>query len=203
MPARYLLSSSRLDFVEHYKYIGVTLLLNLSWAAHIDNITKAASLKLVCSFKLAPSNPKHLFYFTFFGSKLEYASPIWQPNSTVLTNSLVCVQNGPVRFTFYNYPRFSSNLRLTPPWNCLTCLLGENSPIHLCSMKFITPHTSVNVSCPCHPAYLPVQTTLMKYPGLPSRPQLAPISFSQKQLPTGMAFPAAFSPFPTAPTKQF
>lgn len=100
-----------LNPVSSFKYLGILITLNLSWAPHIEYITNNANLMLGYirrNFSKAPSALKLLLYKTWISSKLQYASSVWDPYHDNLITSLHVVQNNSVRFILSNYNRIAS-----------------------------------------------------------------------------------------------
>lgn len=110
-PPKYYLSNVPLDPVSSYKYLGILITSNLSWAPHIAYITNNANRMLGYirrNFSKAPSALKLLLYKTLIRSKLEYASSVWDPYHDNLVTSLERVQNNSARFILSNYNRIAS-----------------------------------------------------------------------------------------------
>lgn len=105
------LNTVPLQQTDTYKYIGVLLTKNLSWDSHINTVVSAANRSLGYlrrNFRSVPSNLKRLLYISLVRSKLEYASSIWHPHLSSLTDSIEAVQNRAARFIQSDYSRFSS-----------------------------------------------------------------------------------------------
>lgn len=80
--ATYQLNNVPLETVNSYKYLGVHITTNLSWAIHTEYVINNANRRLgyLCpNFSSSPSNLKHLLYKTRIRPKLEYATSVWDP----------------------------------------------------------------------------------------------------------------------------
>lgn len=118
----YYLNGTPLEFTTCYKYLGVHITSNLTWALHIEQIINKANRMLGYlrrNFSRAPSSLKLSLYKTLIRPKLEYAASVWDPSHSNLITSLELVQNNSTRFIFSNYNRTASissmktNLSLT------------------------------------------------------------------------------------------
>uniref|UniRef100_A0A023FRD6 Putative rte ele1 orf1-h 1e-60-j 4 n=1 Tax=Amblyomma cajennense TaxID=34607 RepID=A0A023FRD6_AMBCJ len=97
----YSLSSTILTKAESYRYLGIHITSNLTWSEHITKIAADASKTLGFirrHLSFSPSSIRSLAYKTFVRSKLEFASPIWNPHQAYLIASLEVVQNHVARF---------------------------------------------------------------------------------------------------------
>lgn len=119
----YHLNNVPLDSVLSYKYLGVHITNNLSWATHVEYVINNANRMLGYlrrNFSKAPSSLKLVLYKSLIRPKLEYASAIWDPSHANLITSLQLVQNNSARFILSNYNRTASmtsmknNLSLIP-----------------------------------------------------------------------------------------
>ena len=78
----YKLHDHPLAKVEHSKYLGITLQINLKWNKHINSITNKANQYLGFlkrNLKIKSSAVKSHAYKAFVRPKLEYASAVWDP----------------------------------------------------------------------------------------------------------------------------
>lgn len=107
----YQLNDTIIDPCTSYKYLGVHLTCDLSWATHINFILSKAKSSLGYlrrNLKLASPEIKQLSYITFVRSRLEYASSVWSPWQHYLVMKLEAIQNRALRFIFSDYSRFTS-----------------------------------------------------------------------------------------------
>lgn len=107
----YYLNNLPLEQVTSYKYLGIHITYNLTWATHINNIVNNANRALGYlrrNFFKAPHSLKLLLYKTLIRPKLEYATSVWDPNNLNLINALELVQNNAARFILSNYNRTAS-----------------------------------------------------------------------------------------------
>lgn len=151
---QYFLDGSPLRPTSSYKYLGIHLASNLSWASHINKITADASRTLGYlkrNLRDAPPTTRKLAYQTLVRPKLEYASSIWSPDQDYLSRSLESVQNRAARFITGNYSRHSSVTKIKQSLSLsslasrrnisLLCLLHRiiNSK-HSFSLPLLKPH---------------------------------------------------------------
>lgn len=139
----YNLNNSILEFVPSYRYLGVHISSDLTWSIHIDTIINNANRTLGYlrrNFSSAPVALKTLLYQTLVRSKLEYASPIWDPSCELLTNSLERVQNNATRFIYRNYSRTSSVTSMKKSL-CLPELATRRRYFRICFFHKIFYHT--------------------------------------------------------------
>lgn len=107
----YAVNGTVIENVTTFKYLGVFLTCDLSWRTHIEYITNKALRKLGFlkrSLYLANSDTRLHAYTTLIRSSLEYASIIWNPHQSNLTNLLEAVQNKAARFILRSYSRTQS-----------------------------------------------------------------------------------------------
>ena len=104
----YTLSDHILQYVGTNPYLGVTLSEDLTFDAHVGNITKKGSRMLSCiqrNLKSFPSRLKELAYLTLVRSGLEYASVVWDPLMQREIDRLKNIQRRAARFVTNNYWR--------------------------------------------------------------------------------------------------
>lgn len=107
----YHINSSPISSAENYKYLGVYLTPSLSWVSHIQTICSQASRTLGYlrrNLKSASADIKKLAYLTYVRPKLEYASSIWHPSQSYLTDEIEAVQNRAARFISSEYSPYIS-----------------------------------------------------------------------------------------------
>lgn len=119
----YSLNQSVIPQVTQYRYLGVTLTNDLTWTAHIADITSSAFRKLCVlrrKIKDTPSNIKLLAYTTIIRPKLEYACVLWDPHTKKDIHQLESIQRKAVRFIYRKYGRHEAiselmrNRNITP-----------------------------------------------------------------------------------------
>ena len=107
----YLIDNNVVSRASSYKYLGIHLTHNLSWATHIHTICAKASRSLGYlrrNLRNSPNNIRKLAYQTFVRPQLEFASPTWSPYQNYLICMLESVQNRAARFITRNYSPHSS-----------------------------------------------------------------------------------------------
>ena len=100
----YTLNDHILQYVGTNPYLGVTLSEDLTFDAHVGNITKKGSRMLGFiqrNLKGSPSRLKELAYLT----GLEYASVVWDPFLQREIDRLEKIQRRAARFVANNYRR--------------------------------------------------------------------------------------------------
>ena len=103
---QYRLEGSVLAWVTSVKYLGVTISEDLKWNIHIGNIcTKAYRTLGLLRRNLSgcPQNVKETAYKGLVRPVLEYASSVWDPHCSFLTNDIEKIQNRSARFVTSNY----------------------------------------------------------------------------------------------------
>ena len=102
----YTINSNALEVVNEYKYLGVTITSNLSWAVHIEQIIKKASSKLWSlrrKMRHCTSATKLTAYKSLIRPLLEYADIVWDPHSQSLIHQLEGLQKKSLRFIYNSY----------------------------------------------------------------------------------------------------
>ena len=100
--------------MKHYPYLGVELTDNMKYNTHITTITSKASRVLGFvkrNLKHFPRTVKERAYQTLVRPKLEYSSPIWNPQQKTQIKQIEQVQRNAARFVLnkpYNYQSPSS-----------------------------------------------------------------------------------------------
>ena len=108
MPFFYTLNDHILQYVGTNSYLGVTLSEDLTFDAHVGNITKKGSRMLGFiqrNLKGSPSRLKELAYLTLVRSGLEYASVVWDPFLQREIDRLEKIQRRAARLVSNNYRR--------------------------------------------------------------------------------------------------
>lgn len=98
---KYFMKGEQLEQVQHHPYLGVELSDNLKFNQHIDNITKKASSILGFlkrNLKHCPQKVKERAYQSLVRPKLEYSSPVWNPQQKTQVNQLEQIQRNAARF---------------------------------------------------------------------------------------------------------
>lgn len=102
----YYLNNTMLSHTSSYKYLGVLLTENLSWASHIESTCAKASRSLGYlrrNLRNSPTNIRKLAFLTFILPILEFASAIWSPHQNYLIIMVERIQNRGARFISRNY----------------------------------------------------------------------------------------------------
>ena len=93
----YTIHGHQLAQVKSWKYLDVTLIENLSWNAHVDQVTKKANNSLAFLRRNPSSCPSHIkakSYQTMVRPVVEYASSAWYPhtdrNTKTATSCQIC-----------------------------------------------------------------------------------------------------------------
>ena len=107
----YTINDISIKEVSSTKYLGVTIINDLSWSTHITNITsKALSVKafLQRNLKSCPTQIKLKCYNAMIRPILEYANPVWSPHIRRDIDMLERVQRQSARFIMADFSYFSS-----------------------------------------------------------------------------------------------
>ena len=81
-PFHYTMKGEPVEIVHHHPYLGVELNDSLKYHLHIDNICKKVSSVLSFlkrNLKHSPPKVKERAYQSLIRPKVEYATPIWNP----------------------------------------------------------------------------------------------------------------------------
>ena len=103
---QYSLMGEILNRVQKHDYLGVTIAHDLWWNDHCSKVINKASRTLgLLRRTLSPCTKavKSQAYSTLVRPQLEYASEIWNPNTTSEINRLEQVQRSSARFVFADY----------------------------------------------------------------------------------------------------
>ena len=107
----YYISNHLIKEVTHAKYLRVIIDQNLSWNEHIKQISsKGTKVNAFLHRNLyhCPVNTKLNCYKAMVRPVLEYASPVWDPHTTININLLESVQRSAARLCYKDYSSFSS-----------------------------------------------------------------------------------------------
>lgn len=124
VPYMYILNGQPLQWVDHYKYLGVVVQSNLKWDNHVyAQIMKATQMLGLVKRILseAPTPIRALAYRALVRPHLEYASEVWDPHYNHQVAALEVVQNKALRFVYRIGERdySMSSLRLEKGWDTL------------------------------------------------------------------------------------
>ena len=103
-----VLNDQPLEYVKHYKYLGVTVSHNLSWAQHIQDICKKAR-KVLGTIYHKISKHTHVsstllkLYTALVRPHLEYAAQVWNPHLEKDIQNLEKVQKFALRICAKDY----------------------------------------------------------------------------------------------------
>ena len=109
-PFLYELCGVLLKSVTQERYLGVVLSQSLSWSNHASQVSVKANQNIVFikrNLKGSPQELKRLAYITFVRSGMEYASPMWDPNTSKDHAALERVQRRAARWIISSYDRTS------------------------------------------------------------------------------------------------
>ena len=98
----YSLHNQTMENVQSAKLLGITISDNMDWGQHISEISSKATktLGFLCrNLTFAPRSTKDVAYKTLIRPQLEYAAPIWSPNSKLQINQVEKVQRTEARWT--------------------------------------------------------------------------------------------------------
>ena len=98
----YSLHNQTMENVQSAKLLGITISDNMDWGQHISEISSKATktLGFLCrNLTSAPRSTKDVAYKTLIRPQLEYAAPIWSPNSKLQINQVEKIQRTAARWT--------------------------------------------------------------------------------------------------------
>ena len=107
----YSLHNQTLENVQSAKYLGITITDNMDWGQHVSEISSKATKTLGFlrrNLAFAPRSTKEVAYKTLARPKLEYAAPIWSPNSRLQINQIEKVRRAAARWTCGRWRNTSS-----------------------------------------------------------------------------------------------
>ena len=156
IPFFYTLNDHILQYVGTNPYLGVTLSEDLTFDAHVGNITKKGSRMLGFiqrNLKGSPSRLKELAYLTLVRSGLEYASVVWDPFLQREIDRLEKIQRRAARFVTNNYRRecglTSTQLIYSLGWYSLQ---ERRKTARLCMLyKAINREVALSIDMLCRP----------------------------------------------------
>ena len=153
----YTIHNHILEVVEESKYLGVTISKDLTWKAHINNITNKANKTLGfikrnihgCTQKV-----KQQTFTTMVRPTLEYAFTCWDSHSKDLIEDIEQVQKRAARFVYNTYrskePGCATNMLDTLNWEPLSPRRAKNRVTMLYKIinnqVTIDPNTYLNKS---------------------------------------------------------
>jgi hypothetical protein len=120
----YILKGHTLESVDIANYLGITISSNMTWNAHINNITSKAQKLLGFlrrSLQINNEHTKSMAYKSLVRSNLEYCSTIWSPHTKKQKSEIEKVQRRVARYTtdrFHNTSSVTSMLDHLE-WNSL------------------------------------------------------------------------------------
>ena len=107
----YLLHNQTLESFQLAKYLGITITDNMDWGQNVSEISSKATKTLGFlrrNLTFAPTSTKKVAYKILVRYKLEYAAPIWSPNSKLQINQIEKVQRTAARWTCRRWRHTSS-----------------------------------------------------------------------------------------------
>ncbi len=121
---KYKLHDHTLEEVDSSKYLGVTIQNDLKWNQHVSNTSGKATKVLNLLRRNIRTNDKEVkdrAYKTMVRPILEYASPVWDPNTKSDSKKLERVQSRAARYVTNRYHNTSSvtDMRQTLNWQTL------------------------------------------------------------------------------------
>ena len=108
---QYTLHNQVLKSTNKVKYLGVTIIYDLTWNHHINNIANKANASLRFIKRNVKTNSiktKELAYKTYVGPKVEYCSVVWDPWQKQQINKIEMMQRRAARYTLNQYSYQSS-----------------------------------------------------------------------------------------------
>ena len=109
-----------LDSVSSAKYLGVTILDDLPWSTHINNITKSANQALGFlkrNIRVHNKDLKSVAYKTLVRPQLEYASTLWSPHTATDIQKVEAIQRRAARWVYRDYSYTSSTTAMMKDLN--------------------------------------------------------------------------------------
>ena len=110
--SKYFLHDTELENATASKYLRVTILDDLSWGTHVNNISKKANQTpgfLKWNIKVYKQDLKSTAYKTLVRPQLEYASTVWSPHTATDIQKTESVQRRAARWATRDY-RYTSSV---------------------------------------------------------------------------------------------
>lgn len=112
----YSINGTNIASSSSYKYLGIHITDNVSWAIYSKHIVSEAKRTLGFlkqNLKLAPPHVKILAYNYLVRTKLEYASSLWNPHQAYLIKNIEAVHNRALTLIIseYSYETTVSSLK--------------------------------------------------------------------------------------------
>ena len=154
---KYCIHDTELQTVKNAKYLGVTVISDLSWKKHVDNTVKKATTSLNFlkrSLHGCPTGVKDQCYKSLVRPILEYSSFVWDPHTQCNVNKLEMVHRRATRFVKGDYEGTSSVTSMLTDlhWNTLQ----ERRMQVKSAMLYRIVHNLVAI--PATPFLIPVRT---------------------------------------------
>ena len=111
IPSKYILHGHILAVIDHAKYLGVNISLDLKWNSHVNNMVSKANRSLGFikrNIKTKHQTIRATAYKTLVRPQLEYASCAWDPYTRELSDKIEMVQRRAARWTVSDFSPTSS-----------------------------------------------------------------------------------------------
>jgi hypothetical protein len=118
----YYLHGHRLEIVEKTKYLGITICKDLRWNEHICNITNKANRSLAFlrrNLRVPCPRLKGAAYKALVRPLLEYASTVWDPDTTSNIKKIEAVQRRAARWVLSKHRRGPNTTPVTEMINTI------------------------------------------------------------------------------------
>lgn len=112
----YSINNAIIPSVSEHRYLGLIISSDLTWTAHIQQVTRKAMQKLFFLKRIlrhSTFETKHLAYVTLIRPILEYANVVWFPHTKNNIHTLEMIQRKAVRFLYNRYKRTDSPTELS------------------------------------------------------------------------------------------
>ena len=163
----YSLRNQILENVQSAKYLDITITDNMDYGQHVSEISSKATktLGFLCrNLTFAHRSTKEVAYKTLVWPKLEYAAPIWSPNTKLQIYQIEKVQRTAARWTSNRWRNTSSVCEMLdePKWPSLEA--GRDQPslllfhkihcgaVSIVKDKYMTPAHSLKTTRSSHSA---------------------------------------------------